>query len=149
MAFRFSFEVLLRVRQSLERQQELRLQTANLRVAALRQHIEDVRNGMEKIAVRRRDQMASGASAAELQFDLLCRTVLTEQQHVVGKQLAEAEVFQHSCRDAFQLARRQREVVDTLRHHQLQLYRQQESRQEQRRLDDLFLLRRTYLQQRS
>jgi len=38
--------------------------------------------------------------------------------------------------------------MDTLRLHQLQIYRQQETRLDQRRLDDLFLLRRAYLRRR-
>jgi flagellar export protein FliJ len=145
MAFRFPLEVLLRVRQGLERQHELRLQKANQRVAGLRQEIEDVHTGMENIAVRRCPQLESGVSAAELQFDELCHSVLIERQHVLEGQLAEAEAFRHTCSQDFQLARRQREVMDTLRRHQLRDYRQQEARQDQRRLDDLFLLRRAYL----
>jgi flagellar export protein FliJ len=145
MAFRFPLEVLLRVRQGLERQQELRLQEANLRVATRLRQIEDVHNGMENIDARRRAQMESGISAAELQFDVLCRSVLTTQHQILRKQLAEAELFRDSCSEDFRQARRQREVMDTLRHHQLHDYVQQESRQDQRRLDDLFLLRRAFL----
>ncbi len=145
MAFRFPLEVLLRVRQGLERQQELRLQEANLRVATLRQQIEDVHSGMENIEVRRRPQLESGISAAELQFDVLCRSVLTERRHALEKQLVEADAFRHACSIDFQHARRQREVMDTLRRHQFQNYQLLEARQDQRRLDDLFLLRRAYL----
>jgi len=145
MAFRFPFEVLLRVRRSLERQQELRLQEANLRVAMLLRQIEDVHSGMENIEARRRPQLESGISAAELQFDVLCRSVLTQRRHALEKQLVEAEARRHSCAENFREARRQREVMETLRRHQLQDYHQQEARQDQRRLDDLFLLRRAYL----
>jgi flagellar export protein FliJ len=145
MAFRFPLEVLLRVRQGLERQEELRLHDANLRVAMLRQQIEDVDGEMENIEVRRKPQMESGISAAELQFDVLCCSVLAEQKHALEKQLVEAEAFRHFCSEAFREARRQREVMDTLRCHQLQDYTLRESRRDQRRLDDLFLLRRAYL----
>jgi len=145
MAFRFTLEVLLRVRQGLERQHELRLQEANHRLFRLRQQIEDMHGEMENIVAQRRPQLESGVSAAELQFDFLCRTVLIERQHALEKQMAEAEAYQHSCRVDFQQARRQREVMDTLRLHQWQDHNQQEARQDQRRLDDLFLLRRSYL----
>jgi flagellar export protein FliJ len=145
MAFRFPLEVLLRVRQGSERQQELRLQEANLRVAALLRQIEDVHSGMENIEARRRSQLESGISAAELQFDVLCLSILTERQHAVERELVEAGAHRHSCAEGFQQARREREVMDTLRRHQLQDYYQQEARQDQRRLDDLFLLRRAYL----
>jgi flagellar export protein FliJ len=145
MAFRFALEVLLRVRQGLERQQELRLQEANLRVAMLLRQIEDVHSEAGNIEARRRPQLESGITAAELQFDVLCRSVLTERQHSLEKQLVGAEAFRRSCSQDFQQARRQREVMDTLRLHQLQDYQQQQARKDQRRLDDLFLLRRAYL----
>jgi flagellar export protein FliJ len=146
MAFQFPLEVLLRVRQGLERQQELRLQEANHRVAMLRQEIEDIHRGMENIEARRCPQMMSGISAAELQFDVLCHSVLVERRRVLEKEQVEAKAFRQICSAAFQFARRQREVMDTLRRHQLRDYHQQEARQDQRRLDDLFLLRRAYLQ---
>jgi len=145
MAFRFPLEVLLRVRQGLERQHELRLQKADQRVSGLRQEIEDVHAGMENIAVCRRPQLECGVSGAELRFDELCHSVLIERQRVLEKQLVEGEAFRRVCSQDFQLARRQREVMDTLRRHQLRDYRQQEARQDQRRFDDLFLLRRAYL----
>lgn len=145
MAFRFPLEVLLRVRQGLERQQELRLQEANHRIAALRRQIEDVVGEVDEIIIRRRPQLASGISAAELQFDVLCRSVLTTRRDVLDKQLIDAEAHRSSCNADFQQGRRQREVMDTLRLHQLQDYNQQQARRDQRRLDDMFLLRRAYL----
>jgi len=148
MAFRFPLEVLLRVRQGLERQHELRLQEANYRVAMLGQQIEDTHSEMQNISDRRRPQLESGISAAELQFDVLCRAVLSERRHTLEKQLVEAKALRHARSEDFLQARRQREVIDTLRHHQLQDYQQEEARQDQRRLDDLFLLRRAYLRRR-
>ena len=145
MAFRFPLETLLRVRQGLERQHELRLQEANQRVAMLRQQIEDTHSEMRNISARRQPQLEIGISAAELHFDVLCQSVLTERQHALEKQLVEAESLRHLRSEEFLQARRQREVIDTLRRHQLQDYQQEEARQNQRRLDDLFLLRRSYL----
>jgi flagellar biosynthesis chaperone FliJ len=136
MAFQFPLEALLRLRQGLERQQELRLQEANHRVAILRQQIEGLRTEMENIEARRRLEHEFAISAAELQFDLLCRSVLVARQHVLEKQRVEAEAYRHSCSEDFKQARRQ----------QFEDYQQLEARQEQRRLDDLFLLRRAYLQ---
>lgn len=145
MAFRFALEVLLRVRQGLERQQELRLRGANQLVAMLQLQIEKVRLEAESIAAQRRLQFESGVSAAELQFDVLCRAALAERQRMLEKQLHEAEALRHTRSQEFLQARQQREVVDTLRQHKLEDYQLQEARQDQRRLDDLFLLRRAYL----
>jgi len=145
MAFRFPLEIVLRVRQGLERQQELRLQEANHRVAMLRRQIENLHSEVENISAQRQPQFASGISAAELQFDVLSRLALTERQRALEKQLVEAEAVRQTRSQEFLNARRQREVIDTLRKHQLEDYQLQETRLDQRRLDDLFLLRRAYL----
>jgi flagellar export protein FliJ len=145
MAFQFPLEVLLRVRLGVERQCELLLQEANLRVAMLRQQIADSDHERKTMVARQRLHFESGLSAAELQFDALCHTVLLDRRSVLEKQVSDAQVFRRSCLEDFQQARRQREVMDTLRRHQLEIYRQQEARQDQRRIDDLFLLRRAYL----
>src|SRR5271165_6477414 len=93
---------------------------------------------VENIAAQRRTQFESGISAAELQFDILCRSVLAEQRNSLERQLLEAEALRRACSEDFLRARRQREVIGTLRHHQLEDYQQEEARREQRRLDDLF-----------
>ncbi len=145
MAFRFPLEAVLRVRQGLERQQELRLQEANQLVALLRQQIEKVHSEAENIVAQRWPQFKSGVSAAELQFDGLCHLALSERRRNLEKQLHEAEALRQTRSQDFLQARRQREVIDTLRQHQLKEYEIQESRLDQRRMDDLFLLRRAYL----
>jgi flagellar export protein FliJ len=145
MAFRFSLETLLRVRLSLERQHELLLQEANLRVALLQRQIAGVDSGRETNLERQRPHLESGLSAAELQFDMLCDSVLLKRRGDLERQLVAAEVLRHSRNEEFQQARRQRETMDTVRRRQLEIYRQQEARQDQRRIDDLFLLRRAYL----
>lgn len=145
MAFRFTLDVLLRVRQSVERQQELLLQEANQRLAGLRRRMEEVDAQLAQLTARKMRQLESGFSAAELQFDLLCRSVVLQQRAALEQEMAQAEAMRDARREIFREARRQREVIDTLRTHQLQAHRQQEMRQEQRRLDDMFLLRQAYL----
>jgi len=144
MAFRFTLDVLLRVRESIERQQEARLQEANQCLALLLQRSQNLEARMTDLTASRLHELALGLSAAELQFNLLCRGVLAQEQSVLQREIARAEANRNQCRQAFQQARQQREVVDTLRHHQLLAYRREQARLEQRRLDDLFLLRRAH-----
>jgi flagellar export protein FliJ len=145
MAFRSSLDVLLRVRRGLERQQELVLQEANRQVAAREGQLHSIRIQIAANAQRELLQLQSGLSAAELHFDLLCRSALQARGHAVETELLKAQALQQSRARSWRLARQQREVLETLRQRQLQAYRQQATRQEQRRLDDLFLLRRAYL----
>jgi len=146
MAFRFPLESILRLRQNLERQQELLLYQANQKVFALTRQIEELDAGMTENARYESARLQSGVSAAELQFDLLCRSVLLQWRHDLATKLTEARSQRDAQAESFRQARRQREVIETLRRHQLQAYNQHEARQDQRRADDLFLLRRTYLE---
>jgi len=146
MAFRFPLESVLRLRQNLERQQELLLHRANQKVFALTRQIERLDAGLMENARSKSARLQSGVSAAELQFDLLCHSLLLKWRHDLETRLAEARSQRDAQAESFRQARRQRELIETLRHHQFQAYSQREARQDQRRADDLFLLRRTYLQ---
>jgi len=145
MAFRSSLDVLLRVRRSLQRQQELLLQEANRKVAALQRERDGIKAQIAANAQRELLGLQSGLRAAELHFDLLCRSALRARYHAVETELSKAQALQEARAQSFRLARQQREVLETLRQQQLQTYRQQAARQDQRRLDDLFLVRRAYL----
>jgi len=146
MAFRFPLETVLRLRQNLERQQELLLYKANQEVLTVQRQIEDLDVAMAAHAQRRSLQLQSGVSSAELQFDLLCHSVLLESRHDLEARRARAQSARDAQAESFRQARRRREAIETLRSHQLQIFRQHEARQDQRRADDLFLLRRSYLQ---
>jgi flagellar export protein FliJ len=145
MAFRFSLAAVLLFRQKMEHQQEMLLLESNQRVHRVRTEIENADSAMNSIAQREAQQLTSSLSAAELQFDLLCRSVLLRRLQTLEKEMAQAEQMCAAQRAVFRQARQQRETLETLKTHQLELYLQQETRQEQRSLDDMFLLRRAFL----
>ncbi len=145
MLFHSSLDVVLRARRGLERQQELLLQEANGRVATVQHELDQIRTQIEADAQRKLLQLKSGITAAELHFDLLCCSALRVRCHAVETELSKAQALREVRAQSFRMARQQREVLETLRQQQLQIYRQQAARQDQRRLDDLFLLRRAYL----
>ena len=148
MPFRFPLQTLLRFRQSLERQQELRLQEAHQQVAAIRQQIARVRQSRAELDLEELRELQSGVSAAQLHFHILVRSLLAKRRESLEGELARREESLRERQQEFQAARRQREAVATLRDGQLRAYTQTEARREQRRLDDLFLLRREFLRRR-
>ncbi len=148
MAFKFSLAALLRFRLSQERQQELLLQEAAQRVAGLRREIDAVKLAIDEIKDSDQGALASGLRAAQLHFDLSRRAVLEGHGKRLEKSLADAKKAYEERRRQFQHARQQREIVEALRRNQFQQYSEQEKRDEQRRLDDLFLLRRGFLRRR-
>lgn len=148
MAFRFSLAAVLRYRQGLEHQQELRLHEANQRLLAARQRVEEAGRLLAAMAREDAGKLTVGLSSAELQFDLFLRSRAAARRLALEKQLAGCERARAECLQSYHQARQQREGVEALRRQQFELYRQEEARREQRRLDDMFLLRREYLRRR-
>jgi flagellar export protein FliJ len=145
MPFHFPLETVLRFRRSQERQQEILLQEANHRVTIVRQEVNRIEGSLATVISRLEFQLREGMTAAEIQFGhLTCSELIRLRKQLEKDLIAREQERAHSMK-LFQQARRQREVVETLRRQKLQLHRQQENRQEQRRLDDQFLLRREFL----
>jgi flagellar export protein FliJ len=144
MAFHFSLETLLRYRRSIERQRELRLFRAAQEVQAIAQEIGTVNGAIAAI----HESQAHAATGAQLQFDLIRGSVLRGRRRGLEADLLRKQAAKVRCEKEFQSAHRDREAVEVLREEQLQDYRPEEDRREQRRLDDIFLLRREYLLRR-
>jgi flagellar export protein FliJ len=142
MPFKFSLQAVLHFRQSVEHQQELRLRTANQHVARTRHLIEQIETRMREGQVRQAQALGSGTSAAELRFALLCATTLEQQHRELERELVRLQSLRDEQQKIFQQARRQRETLEGLRDGQLRKYERQASREEQRRLDEMFLMRR-------
>jgi flagellar export protein FliJ len=145
MPFHFSLETLLRFRQSLERQKELRVMLALRRVAETRLEIEAVDRCAAEVRSDQLEEMRRKLPAAQLHFDRLRLSVLQQRREELECLLSERQSALETLQKEYWEAHRARESVEGLRSEWLQVYRQEESRREQKRLDDLFLLRRHYL----
>jgi len=145
MAFQFPLDMLLRFRRSLEHQRELALGEANQRVVSTEQKIAEVDRVIVNLLSRENREMESGLTAAQLRFDVLCRNALEDSRHDLETVLEQCKELRERCRKDYQKAHQDREVVETLREQQLQIFRRNAEKQEQRQLDDMFLLRREYL----
>jgi flagellar export protein FliJ len=143
--FHFSLHAVLHFRESLERQQELRLRAANQQVARVRHLIEQLDARRQELHSAQTKTLSTGMTAVELQFELLCETELLRHRRELEQQLARLEQLRDQQREAFQQARRARETLEAVRDQQLRLYKKETARRQQRGLDELFLLRREYL----
>jgi flagellar export protein FliJ len=146
MAFQFKLESVLHFRQSLEHQQELRLRAANQQVARVRHLIEQMDARRQQLYATQAKNLGSGMSAAELQFELVCETELLRHRGNLEQELVRQQQLREQQRENFQQARRARETLEAVRDEQLRLYQKNAVRKEQRSLDDMFLLRREFLQ---
>jgi flagellar export protein FliJ len=146
MPFRFPLESVFRLRQSLERQQELRLRAANQQVFKVKHIIEQLDQQLSQAQRQASKELNAGTTAAEVRFTLEKQSTLDNVRHDLERELARLSNLRDQQQRIFQEARRQRETFESLRDQQLREYERDQSRLEQRRLDDLFLLRRAYQQ---
>ncbi len=147
MAFHFTLEAVLRLRQCLEDRELLRLQALLARKEALLKELESYR----QLSVRLRDEtsqaMLKPMPAVELHFATARLQALAGQQQLLHRQLGELETTITEQQSRYQQQRRNREVLEAIREGQLRDYRLQQRRREQSQLDELhLLLRRTVAQ---
>jgi len=81
-------------------------------------------------------------SAAEIQFADRCRTVLADYKKTLDDEPFYLEEIQAERRSALAEARRKRQATDSLRERQLRDFREEVRREEQRQLDEMFVIRR-------
>jgi flagellar export protein FliJ len=141
MAFRYTLQLLLRLRESLERQEEQRLFALAAEVARLRAQIERLRQ--EDFESRRVElqEMAGGSSGALLQFGVVCGTASETARRKLGLQLEEAEDKRLHQLRVYRAAHQKREILQGLRERQETAYELEIARQEQQIADEAFLMR--------
>ena len=144
MPFRFTLQTVFHFRQSLERQQELRLRAANQQVIRVRHLIDQLDRRAEEVRNSQSQQLQAGTTSAELRFGMLGQVALAQHRAELERELAHLQHVRNEQQKLFEQQRRQRETLESLREGQLHRYEREAARQEQRNLDDLYLLQRSY-----
>jgi flagellar export protein FliJ len=143
MPLQFSLAAVLRVQQSLENHERLRLESLHARQAALLHEFEQTREARARLhsSMRQRLQQALTMSS-EVQFLAAAGEGLErrQQQLQVALQKLRDEVAAQTQR--YREQRRKREILESVRDARASEYRMQQQRREQSALDELHLLRR-------
>lgn len=146
MPFRFPLQALLHLRQSIEHQQELRLRAANQQVARVRHALDQLDGRIGQTHTLSSEYLARGTTGAELSFLQTMEGSLHAQRKELEHELQRCQHVREQQERVFRQARRERETFESLRSQQLRDYQRDQARREQRQLDDLFLMRKTYLE---
>jgi flagellar export protein FliJ len=144
MAFCFSLESLLRLRSSLERQEQARLQLASQRMFTAQAQCESLAKERIELENKFRVLLQAGIASAELYFHLSGRSGLDSVQADAARTLAEARKQWNEQRNKYLQSRRDREVISSVRDRQHREYLVQQARHEQQEIDDLFAMRRLH-----
>lgn len=145
MAFRFTLESLLRHRRNIERLRELLLQQADAEVALVRVDIFGVDVQTAQLDQSEAVSLRTEMRASELQWAEAQRLALHAYRQRLKKKLEESLQKRSARLVEFQLAKRQREVLEKLHQREWEIYRAETERREQGLLDDMHLSRCFYL----
>lgn len=141
MAFRYPLQSLLRLRESLERQEEQRLFALAVVASRLRGRLEELLRSEQDVRRAELQEIASGTPGAFIQFAEFRDNTAQNVRRRLESELARAEQKRLGQLAVYQTARQNREVLQGLREQQETAYELEIERREQRDLDDAFLIR--------
>ncbi len=141
MAFRFTLASLLRLWQSRERYERRKLEALAARVGALRAEMRRIE--LSALEARRAagTRLGAGVAASELHFAAVCEGSRQEFLAQLGERLNAAESERMAQMSVYQGVERQMKIFENLRRRQFDAFRLEETRREQKRMDEIFLLR--------
>jgi flagellar FliJ protein len=142
MAFRFSLQTLLRVREIAEEREERLLTQILAQISATRQELHTLEGQVQMLLERSERELASSIKAAQLNITYGHMRALEGMQKDVTGQLAKLESLRDQQMKIYAAARKNREVLSDLRESQLASFQYRQGRQEQALMDDNFSSRR-------
>jgi len=142
MPFRFALAPVLRLRQSIERQRTLALQSANLQVSRAQETLAQLDRFLCDSDQSDCAGLAAGRTAAELQFASVLRENMQHFREELQSDVRKLEIERQKALDEYHKAYREREVLETIRARQRRVYQQAQLRRQQQELDAAYLLQR-------
>jgi len=141
MAFRYALQPLLRLRESLERQEEQCLFALAALVSRLRAQIEQLHQNEFEVKRAELREMTTVSLGASLQFSAVREAAFRMVRKKLQMQLEEAERKRLLKLREYQAVRQKREVLQGLRDRQEAAYELGLARHEQQTADEAFLIR--------
>src|SRR5579859_4822307 len=136
MAFRFSLQSVLRLRRSLENQEEQRLMAIAAESARVRSEIQKLEEAAQLQSELQFEEMQPGAAiGVMLQFQAECQERRIKLKGEWTKKLAELERKRQEQAGAYRNARQKREILEGLRDHKREEWKMEIAQREQQRMD--------------
>lgn len=142
MAFRFSLQTILRLRESYERLERMRLLALTAAMGQLKLEIHALDEESAEAQKRMREKLSGGLSGAEMQFETACEKLRAEHRTALEEKLRAAEKMHAKQQTAYRLARQKRRILENLRERRLDEYKREQARREQQQLDEIHSIHR-------
>jgi flagellar export protein FliJ len=141
LPFRFSLASVLQLRKSIERREEVSLQTAQLEVARVRRRIDELTEEMAKASQERGRALQNSISANRLQSMQVEIDAAIEAKQTLVETLQTLQLQRDIQVKIYKDAHRGRRVLSELQAQKRNLYEQEELRKHQKQLDEIFVAR--------
>ena len=145
MPFRFNLQSVLEYRKTVERAEELALYRIVQQIADVHLEIRHIATNQGSLREQRDRELTRGMHGVYLQELDEQEMRLTRSADALRAKLESLEISRQKQLAALQSARRDREVLNRIREERFERYQQEQLRQTQKMLDDLFLARKTNL----
>lgn len=141
MGFQFSLAAVLRVRESVEKREEEILRKIQAEIALLTHQLEEYRAAMLKTRKVQESALLSTVPAGQLHTMIWEQQSISEKLQAMQQQLRVLVKQRGEQLIIYQAAHRNCEMLTEMRERQHQDYLVSQSREQQKRLDDLFIIR--------
>jgi flagellar FliJ protein len=141
MAFRFSLASVLRVRESIERREELALQKAEQELARVRRRIDELTGEIAKAVDEREKALQQEIQAHQLQGMDAEISAAGEAKQTLLETLQTLQQQRDAQMKLYQAAYNGRRMLTDLSAQQKTEYEQEQDHAQQKRLDDIFASR--------
>ena len=141
MAFRFTLAAVLKLRESLEKQEYSKLLKIRKEIADIEGAIQANWDHELLAEEKRKAELGRGMPASHLQDSYEKAHALQQQREILKVTLKETEKKREEQLKRYRAARQGREMLEKLRDRQYAEYLQEKNKQEQALVDDLFLAR--------
>ena len=141
MAFRFTLDAVLRFRESVEHSEEATLHRIVQEIAEAELEVQQVEERQTRLRERRERDLTGNLPAVYLLEIAERESELQKIADGLRLRLQQLEAQRVKQLAVYQAAHQDREVLSELRKRQRQAHQLNQRRQEQRTLDDLFLVR--------
>lgn len=144
MPFQFSLRALLRLRQTYEKREHMRLTALNVAYGRLQQEYQESGErrmlGFEQLT----KQLQEGISGSELRVATTSLQHSTSRRRQLTGKMKDLELQVRKQTESYLESQRKRKILDSLRQRELWAFVLEENRREQQRIDDLFVQRRRF-----
>jgi flagellar biosynthesis chaperone FliJ len=142
MAFRFPLATVLRVREIAKTREERALQRIQVEIARTMRQIEEINRLIAQAHAARAEALRTTMTAGQLQAMVLEAEAGAQQEIALQATLSGLHQQRDEQLKVYQASHRDHEMILNMKHAQREAYDQEQTRIQQKNLDDIFIARR-------